>query len=190
MAYATFANGGTRYAPQLVAAVVSPTGKVVERMAPKVTGKITYSAAEYSALIQGFEGVVDDANGTGYPAFVGSGWNQQAFPLAGKTGTASVNNEEPVSWFVGFGPLPTPQYVVVCDINEGGYGADAAAPVVRNIFNYLAAHPAGAPAVPPPSNIVRSPNPVALPTTTTTTSTTTTTTPVGAPTTTSTTPGG
>ncbi len=86
VAYATFANGGTRYAPQLVAAVVSPSGKVVKRMAPKVTGKITYTPAEYSALIQGFEGVVDDANGTGYPAFVGSGWNQQAFPAGREDG--------------------------------------------------------------------------------------------------------
>ena len=190
VAYSTFANGGTRYAPQLVGAVVSPGGKVVKRMAPKVTGKITYTPAEYAALIQGFEGVIDDPNGTGYPAFVGSSdpWNQQAFPLAGKTGTASVNNEEPVSWFVAFGPLPTPQYLVVCDIDQGGYGVDAAAPVVRNIFNYLAAHPIGVPAVPPPSNIVHSPNPVALPTTTTT-STTTATTPSAGVTTTSTAPG-
>ena len=172
VAYSTFANGGTRYQPQVVAAVVSPDGKVVQRMAPKAAGHITYSAADYAAMLQGFEGVIDNQSGTGYSAFAGAGWNQQAFPLAGKTGTASVNGEEPVSWFVGFGPVPNPQYVVVCDINEGGYGVDAAAPVVRNIFNYLAAHPVTAPGIPPDPAVIRSLNPVPLPTAPSTTTTT------------------
>ena len=34
VAYSTFANGGTRYAPQVAAAVVSPTGKVVSEVRP------------------------------------------------------------------------------------------------------------------------------------------------------------
>jgi penicillin-binding protein 2 len=172
VAYSTFANGGTRYQPQVVAAAVSPSGKVVQRMSPKVAGHITYSAADYAAMLQGFEGVIDNEEGTGYAVFGGAGWNEQAFPLAGKTGTASVNGEEPVSWFVGFGPLPDPQYVVVVDINQGGYGVDAAAPVVRNIFNYLAAHPVTAPGIPPDPAVIRSPNPVPLPTAPSTTTTT------------------
>ncbi len=61
---------------------------------------------------------------------------------------------------------------MVCDINEGGYGVDAAAPVVRNIFNYLAAHPVTAPGIPPDPAVVRSPNPVPLPTAPSTTTTT------------------
>jgi hypothetical protein len=31
--------------------------------------------------------------------------------------------------------------VVLCVVAEGGYGADAAAPVVAQTFNYLVAHP-------------------------------------------------
>jgi hypothetical protein len=31
--------------------------------------------------------------------------------------------------------------VVLCVIDEGGYGADASAPVVAKTFNYLVAHP-------------------------------------------------
>jgi penicillin-binding protein 2 len=42
---------------------------------------------------------------------------------------------------VAFGPLPDPQYVVCVVIDQGGYGAAAAAPVVRHIFDYLVAHP-------------------------------------------------
>ena len=161
VAYATFANGGTRYAPEVVAAVVSPDGKMVKRIAPKVTGRITYSPAEYAAMMAGFEGVVNQPNGTAYTAFKGLD-----FPggLAGKTGTASVNGEEPTSWFVGFGPVADPQYVVVSVINQGGYGADASAPVVRQIFAYLAAHPETAPGIPPAQNIMQSTSPVPLPT--------------------------
>jgi len=196
VAYATFANGGTRYAPQVASAIVSPDGKVVKRIAPQVTGKVTYSPANYAALLAGFTGVVDQSSpaGTGYSDFVGSGWNQAAFPLAGKTGTASLigpngQDEEPVSWFVGFGPVPNSQYVVVCEINQGGYGADAAAPVVRNIFNYLATHPVGAAAIPPAEATTRSLTPLTLPATTSAGATTTTTTPGSATTTATTAPG-
>jgi penicillin-binding protein 2 len=183
VAYATFANGGTRYAPQVAAAIVSPGGKLVKRISPQVTGKVTYSPQTYSAIMQGLTGVVSSAHpqGTGYTTFVGSGWNQQAFPLAGKTGTASVtlpNGQagEPNSWFVGFGPNPGAQYVVVCVINQGGYGADAAAPVVRNIFNYLATNPVAAPAIPPAQSTIQSQKVVTLPPTPAFTSGTTTTT--------------
>ncbi len=72
MAYSTFANGGTRYQPQVVAAVVSPSGKVVQRMAPKAVGHITYGAADYAAMLKGFEGVIDNQSGTGYAVFGGA----------------------------------------------------------------------------------------------------------------------
>ena len=78
----------------------------------------------------GFAGVVKNANGTAYGAFQGLD-----FPggLAGKTGTAdTVPGKEPTAWFVGFGPTANPQYVVVCVIDQAGYGATAAAPVVRD----------------------------------------------------------
>ena len=38
VAYSTFANGGTRYAPQVAAAVVTPTGQVVKRFTPRSPG--------------------------------------------------------------------------------------------------------------------------------------------------------
>ncbi len=197
VAYSTFANGGTRYAPEVGAGVVSPDGTVISKTMPKVTGHVDLSPTNYQAMLAGFEGVVSDPSGTGYGSFVGSGWNQAAFTLGGKTGTASVNGQEPTSWFVGFGPNPNPQYVVVSEINEGGYGAQASAPVVRKIFDYLAAHPVTAPALPPAAASVNASGAAPLPTTTTTTtpgSTTTTpgstaTTAPGSPTTPSTTAG-
>ena len=145
--------------------MVSPEGKVIKRMAPKVTGKVTYAPQNYAAMLQGFEGVVNSASGTAYTAFQGLN-----FPggLAGKTGTASVNGEEPTSWFVGFGPIADPQYVVVSVINQGGYGADASAPVVRQIFAYLASPSGHRPGYPPTPALVQQTKPIALPVTATT----------------------
>ena len=53
-AYATFANGGTRYAPQVAAAVVSPSGKVVRVFKPKVLGHVSISPSNYSADVGRF----------------------------------------------------------------------------------------------------------------------------------------
>ena len=69
--------------------------------------------------------------------------------------------------------------MVVCVIDQAGYGATAAAPVVRDIYSYLATHPIGPAAIPPPATASRSSTPVPLPvlaatpgaTTTTTTTT-------------------
>jgi len=179
VAYSTFANGGTRYAPQVAAAVVTPSGQLVKRFTPQVTGHVALSPSTYQALLTGFTGVVQSPDGTGYTAFKGLD-----FPggIAGKTGTAdTVPGKEPTAWFVGFGPTADPQYVVVCVIDQAGYGATAAAPVVRDIYSYLATHPVGPVAVPTPEAAIRSTTPVSLPVIPATTgSSTTTTRPGGA----------
>jgi penicillin-binding protein 2 len=65
VAYATFANGGTRYVPQIAAGIVSSTGKVVKTFAPKVAGHVTMSAADrYQAMLAGFRGAVNAPGGT------------------------------------------------------------------------------------------------------------------------------
>jgi len=155
-AYATFANGGTRYAPEVAAALVNPTtNKVIKKFEPKVTGHVSLPASIYDPILQGLEGVVDNPAGTAYGTFRQyANFSLNQFRIAGKTGTADVSvggAKEPDAWFVGFGPIPNPQYVVVVAVGEGGYGANAAAPAVMNIFNYLVAHPIGAVALPPAS---------------------------------------
>jgi hypothetical protein len=122
---------------------------------------VVLSPANYQAMLTGFTGAVQSSNGTAYGAFQGLD-----FPggLAGKTGTAdTVIGKEPTAWFVGFGPTANPQYVVVCVIDQAGYGATAAAPVVRDIFTYLATHPVAAPVLPPPAAASRSTIPLNLP---------------------------
>jgi penicillin-binding protein 2 len=182
-AYATFANGGTRYQPQIGAALVDPTNdKVVKRFTPKVTGHVSLPPATYSAILQGLEGVV--VSGTAAATFQQyAHFSLGQFQIAGKTGTADTapsqitnGTDEPNAWFVAFGPEPNPEYVVLVVVNHGGYGAQAAAPAVMNVFNYLVTNPVGAVELPtpaaPPSNTPLPSNPpagTAVPTTTTTT---------------------
>jgi penicillin-binding protein 2 len=138
VAYATFADGGVRHAPELANEVVNPSGKVVTTIAPQVTGHVDYaSAADYDAMLQGFDGVTQQKTGTGYQAF--QGFNFAKWNVAGKTGTATTNDAQPTSWFVAFGgpSNETPQYVVAVQVNQGGYGATASAPIAREVFNYL-----------------------------------------------------
>jgi penicillin-binding protein 2 len=184
VAYATFANGGTRYQPQVAAAIVSASGKVVTQFSPKVIGHVPLPASTYQPMLAGFEGVVSNPAGTAYGSFQAyAKFPLNSYPIAGKTGTADVGlNKEPNSWFVGFGPTnhaaDQPEYVVVVVIDHGGYGAQAAAPAVAQIYNYLYANPVQTvrlPAAdvsssdtPPPTN-----PPAGTPTPTTTTTGTT-----------------
>src|SRR6202034_1059273 len=95
-------------------------------------------------ILAGLEGVVMNPAGTAYIPFHDNiNFSLSTFPIAGKTGTATNGGQgiEPNSWFVGFGPANHPKYVVLCVIDEGGYGADASAPVVAKTFNYLYSHP-------------------------------------------------
>jgi penicillin-binding protein 2 len=202
VAYATFANGGTRYQPEVAAAIVSPSGKLVKQFAPKVTGRVSLPASTYQPMLAGFEGVINDKAGTGNLAFSEFAKFPMAdYVIAGKTGTADVGpNKEPNSWFVGFGPVnhaPTdPEYVVAVVIDHGGYGAQAAAPAVAQIYNYLYANPiqpvqlptaTRQPSATPPPTIPPAGTPASTTTTTTgsagtsATTTTSTTTPAKQP---------
>jgi penicillin-binding protein 2 len=179
VAYATFANGGTRYQPQVAAAIVGPDGKVVKQFLPKVTGHVSLPPSTSQPMLAGFEGVVNSADGTANAAFSQyAKFPMSSYLIAGKTGTADVGlDKEPNSWFVGFGPNNpspgTPEYVVVVVIDHGGYGAQAAAPAVAQIYNYLYTNPEQPVVLPTaskqPSSTAPTANPVAgTPTTTTT----------------------
>ena len=142
-AYATFANGGTRYEPQVAAAIINAHNKVVVRYQPRILGHVSLPPSVRDPILQGLEGVVMNPSGTAYGTFRTYGkFSLASFPIAGKTGTASnAHGLEPNSLFVGFGPVGHPKYVIVCVVAEGGYGSAAAAPVVVQAFNYLVAHP-------------------------------------------------
>ncbi|SHE76372.1 penicillin-binding protein 2 [Ferrithrix thermotolerans DSM 19514] len=136
-AYATFANGGTRYVPRIADGIVNDQGKLIKYFPPKVVTHVTIPAVDRAAMIKGFEGAIQ--YGTGGQTFAGFPLSQ--FPLAGKTGTASVAGQAPDSLFVAWGPVNNPQYVISAVVTGGGFGAVGAAPMVRALFTYLMSHP-------------------------------------------------
>ncbi len=149
VAYATFADHGVRHQPEVIGAVVSPKGRVVKRVEPKVTGHVSLTPTDYQAMLQGFIGATHTPKGTAYGTFQQYSKVPSSYVIAGKTGTATTattrSGRAPNAWFVGFGPVSgTTQYVVAVAVAQGGYGEAGAAPAVAKIFNYLYAHPPSA----------------------------------------------
>jgi penicillin-binding protein 2 len=143
-AYATFANGGTLYRPQLALDAETQTGQVVQTFPPQPIGHV--DLPERPAMLAGFEGVTSSAAGTAYGAFAGFPLDQ--FLVAGKTGTAQASaGKQDTSVFTSFGPAASPQYVVDAMLEQSGYGANAAAPTVRRIYDGILGHNQGAIAI-------------------------------------------
>jgi len=146
-AYATFANGGKVMAPNVVDRIMGPKGtpdatKLVLDIQPREVEKLSLPAQVRDPILTGLRGVVDpNADGTAKDVFVGFPLNQ--FPIAGKTGTAQTAGGKSVddtSLFVGFQtdsqPLK-PQYTIGAVLEKSGFGAQAAAPLVRSLFDSL-----------------------------------------------------
>lgn len=133
VAYAAVANGGTLYAPRIAKAFIAPDGTVTQ-VKPVVAGHVPVSPQNLAAIRTGLTAVIQQPHGTGYGVF------PTVLDAAGKTGTADVATpgqplfDQPESWFASIQPVDKPQYVVVAMVEHGGQGADAAAPLVANIY--------------------------------------------------------
>src|SRR5207248_4071341 len=139
-AYATFANGGTVWAPRVGASVRTQAGNKLRDIPPQALRKVDMPPDVRDPVLRGLEGVTTDGRGTAVDAF--GGFPQASLPVAGKTGTAQAGNKQDTSLFVAFAPAPDPQYVVGVVMEESGFGASAAAPVARRILEVLAGRPA------------------------------------------------
>ena len=72
----------------------------------------------------------------GTSADVFAGWPQAHLPVFGKTGTAQHGPGQPdQSWYVCFVPNRTRPIVIAVTIENGGWGATAAAPAARLILS-------------------------------------------------------
>ncbi len=131
-AYVALANGGTLYGPRIGEALVSPTtGKVVQKIDPPVIRHLPVSSYTLSYIRNALAGVV--TQGTAASAFGGFPLNKVC--VAGKTGTAQLFGKNATSVFASFAPCDHPQYVVLVMVPDSGYGADVAAPAVRQIWD-------------------------------------------------------
>jgi penicillin-binding protein 2 len=132
-AYAALANGGTLYSPRIGEEIVSPEGKVVQKIRPPVIGHLPASKTTLAYIRSALRGVV--TSGTAAGTF-------SSFPLnkvcvAGKTGTAQVFGKNSTSVFASFAPCSNPKFVVVMMIPDSGYGADVSGPGVRQIWDAI-----------------------------------------------------
>lgn len=139
--YATFANGGTVYQPQVVWRVLEPNSdpndpaSVVRTVEPVVKGQLPMPPEVRKPIVDGLVGVTNSSGGTAYATF--RGFDQKNFQIAAKTGTAQVDGKADTSVFAMFAPVADPQYAGAAVLEESGFGADAAAPVMRRVLELL-----------------------------------------------------
>ncbi|MDP7111500.1 MAG: penicillin-binding transpeptidase domain-containing protein, partial [Myxococcota bacterium] len=93
-------------------------------------------AADAAIVQRGMELVMIDGTGRKLlteqtPNGLAAARNSQGhlIPIAGKTGTAEVANDEPHSWFIGYAPADAPRIAVAVLVENAGAGAEAAAPL-------------------------------------------------------------
>ena len=130
-AYTALADGGTLYSPRVGEALMSASGKLVQMIDPPVIRKLPVASETLAYMRSALAGVV--TQGTAASAFGGFPLNQVC--VAGKTGTAQIEGKVATSVFASFAPCNNPKLVVVVMLPDSGYGADAAAPAVRQIWD-------------------------------------------------------
>jgi len=149
--YATFANGGTRFEPQIALRIEPPGDAAAVPVDPVVGGQVDLPPQVREPMLEGFVGVTQ--SGTAARAF--SGFDHENFPVGGKTGTAQVDGKADTAVFAAFGPTTDPRYAISVFMEESGFGGTNAAPVARALFDALSgaaplnpAPPGGIPAAP------------------------------------------
>jgi penicillin-binding protein 2 len=143
-ATATLANGGTLYRPRLVAYIDNPRTGERRHFEPETVHRVPSRADHIEFVKRAMAGV--NKEGTGARAFAGA-----QYTSGGKTGTAQViamkqnekYDEKKVaerhrdhSWFIAFAPFESPKIAVAIIVENGGFGARAAAPIARTMFDY------------------------------------------------------
>jgi penicillin-binding protein 2 len=141
LGYATLANGGTVWRPQLVLQVTDYSAATnVEVTDPEARMQVDLPPEWRDPMIRGFDGVTKGPGGTARTAF--SGFDQSQCPVAGKTGTAQVNNKNDTSLFAAFAPTPGPgreSVIATATVfQEAGFGAAAAVPLTRRLLEPFA----------------------------------------------------
>jgi penicillin-binding protein 2 len=152
---AVLAANGSVFRPRLVRAIRDPaTGKTTEvppEALPHVKGG---TPEQWQVIMEGMRGTLTH----GTAARIGL---DAPYKIAGKTGTAQAFSvaqnsryvEKDVaerlrdhSWFIAFAPADDPKIAVAVLVENGGFGASAAAPIARKIMDaYLL------PRLPPPA---------------------------------------
>jgi penicillin-binding protein 2 len=150
-ATAALANGGLMVQPHVVHGVEDAAGTLAPAPGQPSTAPVQlhFDPAHLAVVRAAMVGVTEEAEGTARAAFLGAPYH-----AAGKTGTAQVvgmgQNEKydesrveerhrDHSLFMAFAPAEpgaTPRVALALLVENGGWGALAAAPIARQVFDY------------------------------------------------------
>ncbi|MGH8254154.1 MAG: penicillin-binding protein 2 [Steroidobacteraceae bacterium] len=141
---------GKSFRPRVVMGVRDAHGAIVRNAPVSSRGATGISDEDWALMLRGMVG----ATTYGTAAAVGKG---AAYSIAGKTGTAQVfsvaqgakYNAKTVAerlrdhaWFIAFAPADAPRIAVCVLVENGGFGASAAAPIARRVLDaYLLGGP-------------------------------------------------
>jgi penicillin-binding protein 2 len=142
-AIAMIASDGVGFTPHLVKSVTDVRTGAVREIAAQPSSHLGVKPEHLAVIKHALEGVPKE--GTSAQAFRGA-----AYASAGKTGTAQVfslkgekYHEHKVderlrdhAWYMGYAPADKPRIAVAVLVENGGFGAQAAAPIVRKVFDY------------------------------------------------------
>jgi len=144
LAMATLANDGVMLRPRLVESIENVRSGERRALEPKLVRKIALKPENIEFVKRAMGGVIKE--GTGRRAFQGA-----PYTSGGKTGTSQViamkQNEKYVeskvaerlrdhSLFIIFAPLESPRIALAALVENGGFGARAAAPLARAVLDY------------------------------------------------------
>ncbi len=131
--YMILANRGSYTPPHAVKEIRDYTGEIfleIERPREEIE---SLNEHHMDIIEQGLLQAV--TNGTAAGRFMGFPLNE--IPVAGKTGTAEFVGRQNFGWFVSYAPAGDPKYVIAAMLEEAGGGSAAAAPLARQIYDYL-----------------------------------------------------
>jgi penicillin-binding protein 2 len=132
IAYAALGNGGKIVTPHVGKEVEDAAGRVLREFEPKVRRRVHIDSGYRTAILEGLHGAAQEGEGTAAGVFGGF-----PIPIAGKTGTAERPGHADQSWFASLSPYPNPRIVTIATVEEGGFGAESAAPVVLDILEAI-----------------------------------------------------
>jgi penicillin-binding protein 2 len=132
IAYAALGNGGKIVTPHVGKEVEDAAGRVLKEFEPKVRRRVHIDPGYRTAILEGLHLAAQEGDGTGAGVFGGF-----PIPIAGKTGTAERRGHGDQSWFAALSPYPDPRIVTIATVEEGGFGAESAAPVVLDILEAI-----------------------------------------------------
>jgi cell division protein FtsI/penicillin-binding protein 2 len=147
---AAMVNGGTVWQPQVVREVVDQDGIVITENQPAVLNRMDIDPRTTAFLLADLQQVVNNQDrGTGRSAFADFGEGVEL--VGGKTGTGEIikaprsehYRQVDSAFFVGVVPVNDPEYVMAVVIERGGSGGRVAAPVARQVFQFLLNGPDG-----------------------------------------------